>query len=839
MSDPVNDHPHLPTPNAHQPITTYRLQLSPTFTFADAEQVVPYLADLGITDVYLSPILQAAPGSTHGYDVVSHSAVSADLGGISQFKSLANTCHEAGLHVVVDLVPNHMAVPTPVWHNRAMWSVLKRGAASPYAKWFDVDMDSPILMPVLGARIGQVIANQELEVVKRVIPTEPERGEQWVLTYYDHVFPIAEGTESLPLGVLVERQHYRLAHWKVADEELNYRRFFDVGTLAAIRVEDPDVFAATHRLLIKLYTEGYIDAFRVDHPDGLANPRDYFRHLSAATGRAWIAAEKILEGSETLPADWAVAGTTGYDTAWRLTALQVDPQASLPLGALMQKMTGDSPASYHQVVEQAKGQIIDTSLAAEIRRLGQIIWNICQDDLRLRDYTYRSVINCLRGLIIEMPVYRAYVVPDEPAPGMSRQVVESAAERALAQLGPDDADTMEMLLALLLSNEVGSAGLDTSDERRDEVVVRFQQVCGAVQAKGVEDTAFYRWTHLCALTEVGGSPERFGITPDELHAFAAAQQENWPATMTCGTTHDTKRDEDVRSRLVLLSQYPHLWATTLVQLQAVTQEARPSDLDGRTENLLWQTLAGTWTEQGPISDERLIDYLRKSVREMKTWTTWTQPDEVREEALFHFASFVRHDDQVATIMDQWVSQTTRALEATVLSTKALQLTLPGVADIYQGSEITNTRLVDPDNRRPVNFEQLAIMLRGLDEGEAPTSLDTRKLQLTAAIARLRRERPEVFVSAHASYDALPTSSGRLVAFARGINGDAQVVTVATRLAGTHDEWRTPQTVVLPEGRWRDIVSRRTFSGGAVTTQDLLGKHHPAVVLTRVGDDADE
>lgn len=833
----MSDHPHLPAADRHLPVTTYRLQISPKLTFDQARGLVPYLSDLGITDVYLSPILQAAPGSTHGYDVVSHAAISAEAGGRESFERLAEAIHAAGMHVVVDIVPNHMAVPTPVWHNRAMWSVLKRGKASPYANWFDVDMDQPILMPVLGARIGQVIANQELKVVHEVIPTEPERGKQWLLSYYDHVFPIAEGTQDLPLAVLVERQHYRLAHWKVADEELNYRRFFDVGTLAAVRVEDPEVFQATHALLLELFEAGHIDAFRVDHPDGLANPREYFRRLSHATGRAWIAAEKILEGSESLPADWPVAGTTGYDTAWRLTALQVDPQASLPLGALMQRVAGDSPASYPDLVLEAKRQITDTSLAAEVRRLGQLIWAICQDDLRLRDYTYRSVIDCLRGLIVEMPVYRAYVVSGEPAPALSRRLLAEAAERALATLDPDHVDTMRMLQTLLLGEEVGSAGLDTSDDRRHEVVVRFQQVCGAVQAKGVEDTAFYRWTHLGALTEVGSSPAHFGITPDALHAFAAGIQENWPATMTCGTTHDTKRSEDVRSRQVLASQFPNLWAATLTQLQAVTQADRPADLDGRAEHLLWQTLMGTWTSTGPISEDRLVGYLRKAVREMKSWTTWTQPDEARERALFAFAAAVLASGEVAAIMREWVAQTERALHQTVCATKALQLTLPGVADIYQGSEVTQTSLVDPDNRRSVDFAGLATRLNRLDEGQAPADLDDHKLALTAAIARLRRERADAFVSAAASYHPLPTSTGMICAFARGIGQDLQVVTVAARLAGTLSAGWTTHSVVLPPGCWRDVVSGRLWEGGETLAADLLGESG-AVVLAREGG-ADE
>lgn len=831
----MSDHPHMPAEGARVPVTTYRLQITPTFTFDDAAQQVPYLTSVGVTDLYLSPILQAAPGSTHGYDVVDHTRVSADLGGEEALKRLASRAHEAGLGVVVDLVPNHMAVPTPVWHNRAMWSVLKRGIDSPYASWFDVDVTQPILMPVLGKRIGQVLADQDLHVTKRVIPTEPERGEQWVLTYFDHVFPLAEGTQDLPLGVLVERQHYRLAHWKVADEELNYRRFFDVGTLAAVRVEDPDVFAATHETLLRLFDEGVIDAFRVDHPDGLANPRDYFRHLSEATGGAWVAAEKILEGTETLPGDWNVAGTTGYDTAWRVTSLNVDPASSLPLGALMQTMTGDSPASYDALVAEAKGQIIDTSLAAEVRRMGQLVWNICQDDVRLRDYTYRSIIECLRALVIAMPVYRAYVVPGEPASALARHLVEEAAARARGDLEADHSDTMDLVTAMILGDEVGSAGLDASDERRAEVAVRFQQVCGAVQAKGVEDTVFYRWTHLPALLEVGGDPQHFGVTPDELHAFALELQQSWPATMTAGTTHDTKRGEDVRARLAVLSQYPEAWASTLARLRAATDATRPSDLDGRAEYLLWLTLAGTWTADGPIEADRLVEYLRKAVREQKTWTTWTAPDELREDAFFDFAKTSLANDEVRALMGEWVERTGACVRSTILTTKAIQMTLPGVADVYQGSEVTDTRLVDPDNRRPVDFEALAAMLSDLDGGEHPRDLDAQKLFVTSALARLRRRHPRVFVGPDAAYAPLPVSSGHACAFARG--RVPQVVTVATRLAHGLEEaggWGT-HTVVLPEGVWRDVFTGQRWTAGSCPLATVLA-HYPVAVLERVDDE---
>jgi len=825
-------HPHLPRIGHRTPVSTYRLQLTPDFTFESAAHVLPYLADLGVTDLYLSPILQAVPGSRHGYDVVDHTRVNADLGGRRAFEDLARRAHALGLGVIVDIVPNHMAVPTPVWLNRALWSVLKVGAESPFARWFDVEPAEQVLMPILGARIGQVLSRGELAVEQTTVPTETDLGPQWVLRYHDHVFPVAEGTQSLPLSVLLERQHYRLAHWKVGDEELNYRRFFDVDTLAGIRVERADVFDATHALLLALFDGGFIDAFRVDHPDGLADPRAYFHRLSDRTGGAWTVGEKILQDGERLPGDWAVSGTTGYDTSWRIHALQVDPRAALALGAVMQEVAGDSPAALDQVVCQSKTQVLQTSLAAEARRVAELVWNICQEDVRLRDHTMHGLLDCVGALVVGMGQYRAYVVPGTPAPQGSRDVVAAARERAMRRLDPDLAETMDVLVSLVLGDEVGSATLSSTDERRFEVAVRFQQVCGAVMAKGLEDTAFYRWTHLTSLTEVGGAPEHFGISPDEFHAFESHLQITWPATMTAGTTHDSKRGEDVRARLAALTAYPQEWTGLVQQLRFVSAPRRPLGLDGRSENLLWQTLAATWGDRDAMTAERLGGYLLKAVREQKTWTSWTAPDTSREDDLIGFATRCLGDPAVTELMEAWTARTRGAQRTCILVTKALQLTVPGVADIYQGSEVTSTSLVDPDNRRPVDFARLTDLLAHLPGGRLD-DLDQEKMRLTSAILHLRAREHWAFVSPESAYTPLPTSTGHAVAFAREDSTGPRAAVVATRLPGALDElggW-ADHSIVLPEGPWVDIVSGRANNGGAVAIASLLGTD-PVVVLAR-------
>lgn len=824
-------HSHLPGPGRRTPVSTYRLQLGPELTFADAEKALPYLDTLGITDLYLSPVLQAAPGSTHGYDVVDHTRISDVMGGRDGLERLAAAAHARGMGVVVDVVPNHMAVPTPAWHNRALWSALKHGHESPYAHWFDLEIAAGegLLMPVLGARIGTVLAAGELVLDRAVVPGEGDQ-EQPVLRYYDHLFPVRPETEDLPLAELVGRQHYRLAYWRVADEELNYRRFFDVGTLAGIRVEDDDVFDATHALLLELFHAGVIDGFRIDHPDGLADPRGYLRRLHDATGGSWVVAEKILEEDEALPDDWPVAGTTGYDTAWRLHALQVDPDGAAPLAALMHEVTGEQ-TSLADVIEQAKRQIVETSLYAETHLLTTMLADICREDVRLRDHTFRSLQDCVVELIVAFGRYRAYVVPGEEVPAEAERVVREAADVARSRLDPDRHDTLDLVVDLVLGREAGSAGR-RDEERRAELVVRFPQVCGAVMAKGVEDTAYYRWTHLVSLCEVGGAPARFGVGPDELHAHARHTAESWPATMTAGSTHDAKRGEDVRSRIGAVASHAEAWTSLVRRLREATSDVRPADLDGRTENLLWQTLAGTWTPDGPIEAERLAAYLVKASREQKAWTTWTAPDAVREDALVEYATGLLTHPEVVAGFDGWVAEVTPTVRRSVLATKLLQLTVPGVADVYQGTEVTGTSLVDPDNRRAVDLEGLATVLAALDAGRTPVGLAEEKLALTAAVLRLRRAHPGAFVGEDAGYEPLPVTTGRAVGFVRSDVAGARVVVVATRLGDVAGLLEA--SVVVPEpvrGEvWRSVLTGILVDAGAVRLGDLLGAWPVALLV---------
>ncbi|CAM5779550.1 malto-oligosyltrehalose synthase [Cellulomonas persica] len=824
----------LPAPGRPVPVSTYRVQLGADLTFDDVAQRVPYLASLGVTHVYLSPVLTAAPGSTHGYDVVAHDEVAPVLGGLDGLRRLASAAHDAGLGLVLDVVPNHMAVPTPVWHNAALWSVLEDGPASPYASWFDVDWsagEGAVLMPVLGDRVGAVVARGELVLTEEDVPGH---GTRTVLRYHDHVFPVRAGTEHLPLVELLERQHYRLAYWRVADEELNYRRFFDVGTLVAVRVEDPEVFDATHRLVLDLLADGTVDGLRIDHPDGLADPAGYLARLREATDGAWVVVEKILEGDEALPADWDTAGTTGYDALWRIQQTFVDPGGAAPLGALMHRITGDASDDYAHVVERAKREVVDGPLYAEVYRLTTLAASICADDLRLRDHTWRALHECLVELLVAFDRYRAYVVPGEQTHPDAAAALEDAATLARSRMSVERAATMDVVVDLLLGREVGSAGR-TRGERRDELVVRFQQTCGAVTAKGVEDTAYYRWTQLVGLCEVGGEPARFALTPSDLSAWAARQQVASPLAMTTLSTHDTKRGEDTRNRLGVLSELPHEWARLVGDVRALTATARSARVDGRIEQWLWQTLAGTWTAAGPIGEDRLVEYLTKSMREAKTHTWWTAPDEGYEAAVLDLARTALSHEGVVALFADWEQRTRGAVRAAALGTKLVQLTLPGVPDVYQGTEVDDPTLVDPDNRRHVDHEPLAARLERLDEGAGPRDLSDEKLLVTSRALRLRRDLPDAFVGPNAGYVPLAHSSGHAVTYARTVADEARVVVVATRLAASVDRlggW-ADHTVAVPDGAWRDVLTGRDVAGGVVHVAPLL-ERLPVALLVREG-----
>ncbi|MEV5746787.1 malto-oligosyltrehalose synthase [Actinoallomurus sp. NPDC052308] len=737
---------------SRRPTGTYRLQLRRGFGFAEAGELAGYLAALGVSHVYLSPILQATPGSAHGYDVVDHARISDDLGGEEAFRAMAARMRAHGLSIIVDVVPNHMAVPAPENLNKQFWDVLRQGPDSPYARWFDIDWSQgAVVVPVLGS------------------PDDEPRPDGDVLRYHDHVFP--------------RQGRYRAVHWREPD--LNYRRFFDISSLIGLRVEDPKVFDATHAVILRLVDQGLIDGLRIDHPDGLADPRGYLRRLERPRG--WVVVEKILTGDEPLPADWPCAGTTGYDALGMVGGLFVDPAGEKPLTEAYTALTG-GPADFTEVERAARRFAADRILVPEVRRLTALLARILpeEDPGALREV--------LVELLVAMPVYRAYMVPGEEPPAQALEIVAQAAAEARAVL--PDGDLLDKVIPLVL-------GLGGRDETRDEFVVRFQQTSAPMTAKGVEDTAFYRWSRLAALNEVGGDPARFAVSPEEFHAYCARIAADWPRTLTTLSTHDTKRQEDVRARLAVLSELPDAWVAAVGRWRSRAPE---SPLEPDLDYLMWQTVVGAW----PLPPDRLKEYLTKAMREAKTRTSWTDGDPAYEEAVLAHADAVLSDPTLTREIERFVRRIAPYARVNSLGQKLVQLAMPGVPDVYQGCELTGLSLVDPDNRRPVDYARRRELLADLDAGTTPADLDGEKLLLTSRLLRMREEHPDWFDGEYAPVPVTGSAAAHAVAFRRG-----GAVIVATRLpAGLERRGGWSDTHLdLPGGPWHDVLTDQSYPSG--------------------------
>jgi (1->4)-alpha-D-glucan 1-alpha-D-glucosylmutase len=748
------------------------VQLTADFTFDDAAAVVPYLGRLGVTHLYCSPWLESEPGSRHGYDVVDHTRVDAELGGQEGLDRLVAACRAEGLGIVLDIVPNHMSVAHEQL-NSAWWSVLREGHHSPYASWFDVDWaQGPLLLPVLGEPLRESL---------RELSLREDR-----IVYHDHQFPLAPGTlVDGDLEKTLARQHYRLAFWRCS-EELNYRRFFDVTTLAALRVENHDVFDATHALILQQVRDGIVDGLRIDHPDGLADPESYLARLAKKAPGAWVVAEKILEPGEELP-PWCGAGTTGYDALQKVMGLFVDPAGEQPLDQLWGGPT------YDEVVESSKRLVLEQVLVAEVDRLV----DAALPALEGFDVTRLGMREAVIEVLTAFEVYRAYVPPNGPADDVARERVDAAVAAAAVAL-PRRAREIALVGRLALA-ELGSP----------EFVTRFQQTCGPVMAKGVEDTAFYRYLRLTALCEVGGDPSVFGTTASEFHDWCRAQQDDWPLSMTTLSTHDTKRAEDVRARLLLHSQRPHEWVDAVSRWTAQV----PDHLDHATEQLVWQTLVGAW----PLTPDRAVAYLEKATREAKAHTAWIDPDPEYDARVATFVRRVLADHALSEDITCFVDELAPAWRLTLLAQKLVQLTMPGVADTYQGTELTDLSLVDPDNRRAVDFERRSALLDAPD-----SSVDADKLRVVSTCLRLRRVHPQWFLEG-SSYRPLEAGPDAL-AFCRS----DRVVTVVPLRAG---QGGPDGSVALPDGEWDDVLSDGSWSG-TVDLADLLADFGVSLLVRR-------
>lgn len=771
------------------PVSTYRLQITAQFDLFAAAKTAEYLHDLGADWIYLSPILTAERGSNHGYDVTDHSRIDQDRGGRAGLDAASAAARKLGLGVLIDIVPNHVGVASPD-QNPWWWDLLKIGRQSRYAEAFDVDWEfggGKIRIPVL-ADVSANTALADLHIV----------GDE--LHYFDNRYPIAPGTATAGASPqqVHQRQNYELINWRRADAELNYRRFFAVSSLAGIRVEVPWVFEESHAEIIRWFSQGLADGLRIDHPDGLADPAAYLDALSTATGHPYLLVEKILEGHEQLPTSWATAGTTGYDALADIDRLLVDPAGRETLD-LLDSALNDTvlPVSWSTMIHGTKRQIADGILRSEVLRLERDLGDSVPQAIAHDGAGISPVADAIAELLACFPVYRSYL------PLGFEHLVEAV--RLAKRHRPELAATLDRLGTVLA-------------DPRHPAAVRFQQTSGMVMAKGVEDTAFYRYTRLGSLTEVGADPSEFSISAGEFHRRQQLRQAAHPASMTSLSTHDTKRGEDVRARINVLSEMPEEWQQSLESLRA----AAPLG-DGPLEVLLWQAIIGAW----PASRERLHAYAEKAAREAGNSTSWAAPQPEFEQRMHALVDSAFDDEQVAGLLGEVLDAVRRPGWSNSLSAKLIQLTAPGVPDVYQGSELWETSLVDPDNRRPVDFAARRTLLAAIDGGEHPPIDESgaAKLLVTAKALRLRRQHPEFF-SRYAAVDAFGPAEQHVVAFDRG-----EVVSVATRLPlglAQAGGWRDTFLMVSGPG-FTDVLTGRQFAGGTISLAALL-ERYPVALL---------
>jgi len=757
-------------------VSTYRLQLrgsasGQTFTFADAEHILDYLGDLGVSHLYLSPVLTAVDGSAHGYDVTDPTTVSAELGGSAGLDRLSKAAAARGMGLIIDIVPNHLGVDQPR-QNPWWWDVLTYGRDSAYASYFDIDWDGGdgrIILPLLGSDddIADLTVDGEL------------------LRLGDLALPIAPGTGQGTGAQVHDRQHYQLIGWK--NNRCGYRRFFAITSLAGLRQEDRRVFEATHQEIARWFADGLVDGLRVDHPDGLADPAGYLTWLRQLIGPdAWIVIEKILAADEALESTLPIAGTTGYDALREIGGLFVDPRGAETLTALYETC-GISYRAMAALRQELKSTTATRTLASELSRVRRsIVATVGADD--------PAIPQAVAALLAHTEVYRS------DYSGLSALLSSALAATVVAH--PELARPLQIISAALAE--------------RGEAETRFQQLCGAVTAKSIEDCLFYRDARLVSLNEVGGEPQRFGVSTAEFHHSAAGRARLWPQSMVTLTTHDTKRGEDVRARIGVLSQDPARWRTFADRCR---QLAPPPD--EATALFLLQNIFGVWPRDGEVTAElrrRLHEYVVKAIREAALRTSWNEPDMDFETAVHRWLDAIL-DGPGATELTGLLTHFAAHSDSDSLGQKLLALTVPGVPDIYQGTEIWEDSLVDPDNRRAVNYDELR---------SAATELTHPKMRVVTTALSVRNERPSTFLRggytpAFADGDA----ADHLVAFYRGHDVLVAVTRYSLRLAETG--WRNT-TMTLSDGVWTDRLSGRAHHG-RVTAADLFAAL-PVALLVR-------
>ncbi len=836
------------------PTSTYRVQFNRGFTFADAIQIIDYLHDLGITDLYSSPIFLAGPQSTHGYDVCGFE-LNPNLGSPDDFEKLTHKLRSHGMGLLLDIVPNHMGNGAS---NKAWRDVLKNGPNSQFANFFDIDWHSAapslrdkVLLPVLGRHYGDALKRGELKLVIS--------GGQLEIAYFDKTFPLSPQTEEkireeakwrrsgeehdspealadivadynsdkARLHRLIEHQFYRLAFWRVGPHELNYRRFFDVTDLVGVRVEDEAVFKKTHEFIFDLVSRKAVTGLRVDHPDGLRDPKTYFDRLQSR-GPVYVVGEKILSDGEKLPSDWKVQGTTGYDFLNYMNGIFVDSANKSAFSKIYEEFTGCTE-SFEAVAFESKKYVLKRLFISEVDALTRRLKQIASQNIEGVDFSWRELRAAIIEFVAAFPVYRSYLRqdrahPDEVEMRYINETIKTASGRK-PQLG----SALEFLGKVLR--------VDSELKPALEFIFKFQQLTGPATAKGLEDTAFYRSTRFISLNEVGGNPGEFGVSVEEFHAWNQYKASNWPHSLLATATHDTKRGEDVRARLNVLSELPGEWRERVMQWKKInlplkTQAEVPSLCD---EYLLYQTLVGTWpsTERnGKEYIERIQSYLVKAAREAKIHTSWTDPDAGYEESLKSFAAQVLASEQFLAAFEPFQNRIASTAVVNSLAQIVLKSFSPGVPDFYQGTELWDFSLVDPDNRRSVDYNvrkqslgnttKAAELLREAETGTVKMWLITKALQF-------RRANSDFFASA--KYEALPATGGhadRICAFKRRL-AEKEVVVVVPRLsAGIGSRWE--DTGIPINGIFHNLITSEEVKSGEI---QQIFRTFPVAVLEKI------
>ncbi len=814
------------------PRATYRFQFHHGFTLRDAVELVPYLHSLGVSHVYASPLLCARPGSEHGYDVTDPSRLNPEIGTEEDMTRLVQALRSHAMGLVLDIVPNHMAVGGR--HNAWWWDVLTHGRDSRFATWFDIDFDQPgcegrLLLPVLGGPLAEVIERGEIRV-------EIGGDGAPVVRYFDNEFPLSPeslGDAGAPevvsrcrgnpdaLRRLLDAQHYILASWREGDARLNYRRFFSITHLAGVRVELPEVFEAVHQRILDWHSRGWLDGLRVDHPDGLRDPEDYLIRLHASAPGAWITVEKILEPGETLPAAWPVAGTTGYEFIERVGGLFIDPAAEGPLTDFYTAFTGESPDAA-AIVRESKRFILREILAAEVSRLVRLFEPVAAREAA----TSRCTPEELRAAIVEFaacfPVYRTYVRAEARIVRFEDVQRIDEALRAAREERPDLLPVFQLIREVLL--------LRHRPEESADFVMRFQQLTGPAMAKGLEDTTFYVFNRFAARNEVGGDPCAFATSVEDFHAATGRAGVEWPECMLATSTHDTKRSEDVRARLFVLSEVPSEWVAAVERWAGMNAPLRTGDWPDRNmEYLFYQTVVGAW----PLPAGRAVAYMEKAAREAKRHTHWTDPNTEYEEALARFVRGALDNATFVRDVEAFVAGIRDAGYVNALAQTLLKLTAPGVPDIYQGTELWDFSLVDPDNRRPVDYavrRRLAAEIERLSPEEAWKRREdgVPKMWLIRRTLHLRSRVPGVFsAGTYTPLRAEGAATDHLVAFLRG----EDVVVMVPRLASRRPYDWADATITLPGGRWRNELTGEMWSGGRLSVEQILSRF-PVALMAR-------